>query len=183
MSQSSSLYWTMERQKSRPTHSWGMEQNWVHASIRPYPLAATLTKVPIFFVWSQTLNLSVNLNFTLLWHLHVVRAELNDEIWSWTPVWTNLLPLASKACTELIEYGCKSRNGCGARCGCKKANWSCTELCGWLASLESPQLGGEGVEIKIIWKLKPCSSYRCQVTIFVMMPWLTYEHYYFFGTS
>ena len=39
------------------------------------------------------------------------------------------LPLASKACTEL-KCGCKSKNGCGARCGYKKANWSFTGLCG-----------------------------------------------------
>ena len=53
----------------------------------------------------------------------------DDKILSWTPVWTTL-PIASKACAELIKCGCKSKNGCGARCGCKKANWSCTELCG-----------------------------------------------------
>ena len=52
----------------------------------------------------------------------------DNEILSWTPVWTTL-PLASKTCAELIKCGCKNNNGCGARCGCKKANWSCTELC------------------------------------------------------
>ena len=45
----------------------------------------------------------------------------DNEILSWTPVWTTL-PIASKACTELIKCGRKSKNGCGARCGCKKAN-------------------------------------------------------------
>ena len=53
----------------------------------------------------------------------------DNEILSWTPVWA-ILPIACKACAELIKWDCKSNNGCGARCGCKKANWSCTELCG-----------------------------------------------------
>ena len=52
----------------------------------------------------------------------------DDKIRSWTPVWTTI-PIARKACAELIKYGCKSKNGCGARCGCRKANWMCTELC------------------------------------------------------
>lgn len=52
----------------------------------------------------------------------------DDDIKSWTPIWTTL-PVASNACAELIKCGCKSKNGCGARCGCLKANWSCTELC------------------------------------------------------
>ena len=43
-------------------------------------------------------------------------------------LWTTL-PIASKAYAELIKCGCKSKNGCGARCGCRKANWMCTELC------------------------------------------------------
>ena len=51
----------------------------------------------------------------------------DDKIRSWTPVWTTL-PIASKACAELIKCGCKSKNVCGARCGCK-ANLMCTELC------------------------------------------------------
>ena len=49
----------------------------------------------------------------------------DNEVLSWTPVWTTL-PLASKACTELIKCGYKSKNDCGARCGCKKVNWSST---------------------------------------------------------
>ena len=52
----------------------------------------------------------------------------DDKIRSWTPVWTTIL-IARKACAELIKCGCKSKNGCGARCGCRKANWMCTELC------------------------------------------------------
>ena len=46
----------------------------------------------------------------------------------WVPVWTTQ-PIASKACQELVKCSCKSNKGCGARCSCKKANWSCTELC------------------------------------------------------
>ena len=42
---------------------------------------------------------------------------------------TCTLPVASKACLELIKCSCKSSKGCGVRCGCKKANWNCTELC------------------------------------------------------
>ena len=52
----------------------------------------------------------------------------DEESQSWVPVW-NTLPLASKACTELVKCGCKSEKGCGARCGCKKEKWPCTELC------------------------------------------------------
>ena len=37
----------------------------------------------------------------------------DNKILSWTPVWTTL-PHASKACTELIKCGCKSKNGCSA---------------------------------------------------------------------
>ena len=38
---------------------------------------------------------------------------------------------AQQACLELVKcsYNCKSSNGCGTRCGCKKANWTCTEFC------------------------------------------------------
>ena len=53
---------------------------------------------------------------------------LNEENQSWVPVW-NTLPLASKACSELVKCSCKSQRGCGARCGCKIANWNCTDLC------------------------------------------------------
>eukprot|EP00111_Clytia_hemisphaerica_P022859 TCONS_00067280-protein len=42
------------------------------------------------------------------------------------PRWMNQ-PEASKACQELIKCGCKKM--CGARCKCKKAGLSCTELC------------------------------------------------------
>ena len=61
----------------------------------------------------------------------------SPEIWgwqwdkdtkSWTPVWTTS-PIASKACLELIKCSCRSTRGCGARCGRKKANFMCTELC------------------------------------------------------
>ena len=51
----------------------------------------------------------------------------DSKILSWIPVWTTL-PL--EACAELIKCGCKTKNGSGARCGCKKAKWTCTELCG-----------------------------------------------------
>ena len=59
------------------------------------------------------------------------------ESWGWTwdennkkwePVWMTQ-GIASKACQELVKCGCKSEKGRGARCSCKKANWSCTELC------------------------------------------------------
>ena len=30
------------------------------------------------------------------------------------------LTIASKACAELMKCDCKSKSGCGARCGCKK---------------------------------------------------------------
>jgi len=46
----------------------------------------------------------------------------------WLPVWS-LLPMASKACSELVKCGCKSTSGCGTKCSCKKAQWKCTELC------------------------------------------------------
>ena len=47
---------------------------------------------------------------------------------SWLPVWSTL-PVSSKACSELVKCGCKSVNGCGARCSCRKAKWKCMELC------------------------------------------------------
>lgn len=47
---------------------------------------------------------------------------------SWTPVWITR-PVASKACSELVKCGCKSKSGCSTRCVCKKAKWKCTELC------------------------------------------------------
>ena len=53
---------------------------------------------------------------------------LNEENQSWVPVW-NTLRLASKACSELVKCSCKSQRGCGARCGCKKVNWNCTDVC------------------------------------------------------
>ena len=59
----------------------------------------------------------------------------SPEYWGWTlaedtwiPVWTTL-PIAAKVCSELIKCGCKSQNGCGSRCACKKAGWNCSELC------------------------------------------------------
>ncbi len=52
----------------------------------------------------------------------------NEETKSWVPVW-NDLPIAAKACSELVKCGCKSTNGCGSRCSCKKANWRYTRLC------------------------------------------------------
>ncbi|KAG1654719.1 hypothetical protein GQR58_024872 [Nymphon striatum] len=47
---------------------------------------------------------------------------------SWRPVWT-ILPIASKACSELVKCVCKSTKGCGRKCACKQSNWRCTELC------------------------------------------------------
>ena len=59
----------------------------------------------------------------------------SPEYWGWTlaedtwiPVWTKL-PIAAQVCSELIKCGCKSKNGCGSRCACKKAGWNCCELC------------------------------------------------------
>lgn len=45
---------------------------------------------------------------------------LDSNSQSWRPVWITL-PLSSKACSELVKCGCKSINGCGTRCSCKKA--------------------------------------------------------------
>lgn len=52
--------------------------------------------------------------------------KLNNE--SWVPAW-NTLPIASKACTELVKCNCKSQRGCTGKCACKNARWNCTELC------------------------------------------------------
>ena len=54
--------------------------------------------------------------------------SLDEAANTWSPLWTTL-PVASKACLELIKCSCKSSKGCGVRCGCKKANWNCIELC------------------------------------------------------
>ena len=53
---------------------------------------------------------------------------LDDENQSWVPVW-NILPMASKACSEFVKCRCKSKSECGGRCACRKARWKCTELC------------------------------------------------------
>ncbi len=37
----------------------------------------------------------------------------NEQSRSWAPVW-NTIPVASKACSELVKCSCKSQNGCGA---------------------------------------------------------------------
>ena len=55
---------------------------------------------------------------------------LNEEKQSWVPVWNTLL-LVSKACSELVKFSCNIQRGCGARCGCKKANWNCADLCSY----------------------------------------------------
>lgn len=48
----------------------------------------------------------------------------------WVPLWRTL-PVASKACKELVKCNCKSANGCTGRCSCINAGWrQCTELCG-----------------------------------------------------
>ena len=52
---------------------------------------------------------------------------LDKKSQSWVPVW-NTLPLAAKACSELVKCSCKSE-GRGSKCGCKKANWKCTDFC------------------------------------------------------
>ena len=54
-----------------------------------------------------------------------------SDTWWWQPivlVW-NILPVAFKACSELVKCSCKSQRGYGARCVYKRANWRCTELC------------------------------------------------------
>ena len=53
---------------------------------------------------------------------------LDLETRSWRPVWSNL-PMAAKACNELVKCGCQSTRGCGSSCSCKRARWRCTELC------------------------------------------------------
>ena len=45
--------------------------------------------------------------------------RLDSESNSWIPVF--ILPITSQACTELVKSGCKSKNGCGAKCSCNKA--------------------------------------------------------------
>lgn len=64
----------------------------------------------------------------------------SPELWGWTkssgtwkPYWTSL-EHASKACRELIQCGCKTKEGCtplAAKCSCLKngPGWTCTELC------------------------------------------------------
>ena len=47
--------------------------------------------------------------------------EWNADSQCWLPLWTTL-PIASKACLELMKFSC------GNRCSCKRANWPCTGL-------------------------------------------------------
>ena len=51
---------------------------------------------------------------------------LDVDSQAWLPVWSTL-PIASKACSELIKCSCIK--DCTARCSCKKAQWNCTGLC------------------------------------------------------
>ena len=53
---------------------------------------------------------------------------LKGQSLSWKPVWS-MLPIASKACSELVKCNCKSQIGCVGRRACRKAGCSCTELC------------------------------------------------------
>ena len=54
--------------------------------------------------------------------------KLDESLGTWRPIWiTN--PIAARACSERIKCNCKSENGCGSRCSCRKSNWNCTELC------------------------------------------------------
>ena len=46
----------------------------------------------------------------------------------WKPKWT-VLPEASRACRELIKCGCKKDCAPSRRCGCHRANMTCTTLC------------------------------------------------------
>ena len=64
---------------------------------------------------------------------HIQQNAPSPENWGWTmdersqslvPVWTTL-PVASKACSELVKCGCKKQ--CGGRCACRKARWKCTK--------------------------------------------------------
>ena len=57
--------------------------------------------------------------------------NLDEAANTWSPLWTTL-PVASKACLELIKCSCKSSKGCGVRCGCKKANLNCTDVTAFL---------------------------------------------------
>ena len=38
---------------------------------------------------------------------------LDEDSNSWVPVW-NMLPVVSKACSELVKCSCKIQSGCGA---------------------------------------------------------------------
>lgn len=54
--------------------------------------------------------------------------KMDRDSRSWIPLWTTQ-PVASKACGELVKCGCKAVSGCTNKCACKKAFWTCTELC------------------------------------------------------
>ena len=53
---------------------------------------------------------------------------IDEDSNPWVRVW-NMLPVVSKACSELVKCSCNIQSGCGARCACRKACWNCTELC------------------------------------------------------
>lgn len=44
---------------------------------------------------------------------------MKTESQSWNPVWTTM-PMASKACSELLKCRCQREKGCSGRCACKK---------------------------------------------------------------
>ena len=60
--------------------------------------------------------------------------SINVEKWGWewkndeyVPRWMTL-PEASKACQELVKFGC-AQQCTKERCKCRKSNLTCTELC------------------------------------------------------
>ena len=72
------------------------------------------------YVWVQALLLQPVLPSPTGW------GWTNNDNGEYVPKWTTL-PLAAKACYELLCCGCKK--GCRKNCRCKRAYLECTGLC------------------------------------------------------
>ena len=77
------------------------------------------------YIWGETHEKLINPPEATNWGWQ------KDKNGRYHPLWT-LLPIASKACSQLIKCCSKNKNdrfNCSGRCSCVKVRQTCTELC------------------------------------------------------
>ena len=77
------------------------------------------------YIWGKSHEKSINPPEATNWGWQ------KDKSGRYNPLWS-LLPIASKACSQLIKCCCKQKDGsfnCSGRCSCAKVRQTCTELC------------------------------------------------------